>query len=102
MRTSHRNPDDPQEEWRTCPSCHAWMLPLRDFEIQKSSAAPTVGAELWEFLLWGWTIFVANYISDALTYNERKRKLALLKSQTLPQFSNSLLCPHCLHVVKRP
>lgn len=84
-----------------CPSCQSWMLPLGQYELQKSSESPTVGAEWYEFLLWGWWIFVANYISDLFTYEGRKRKLAQQKAEILPQFPNSLVCPRCLHVTKR-
>lgn len=77
------------------------MLPLKDFEIQKSSESPTAGAEPWEFLLWGWAAFVANYLSDLFTFEERKRKLAGLKQEVLPGFPGSLVCPRCLHVARR-
>jgi hypothetical protein len=77
------------------------MLPLKDYDLQKSSESPTMGAELWEFLLWGWVAFVANYISDLFLYEERKRKLAKQKQDVLPEFPNSLVCTRCLHLTKR-
>lgn len=77
------------------------MLPLKDYELQKSSESPTVGAEPWEFLLWGWWAFVANYVADLFTYEGRKRKLAEQKQDVLPNFPNSLVCPRCLHIIKR-
>ena len=93
---------DKQDEFVNRPECRSFMLPLKDYEIQKSSESPTVGAELWEFLVWGWWAFVYNYVYDLFTYEGRKRKLAQQKQELLPQFSNSLVCPRCLHVVKRP
>lgn len=78
------------------------MMPLKDYEIQKSSEEASVGAEWWEFLIWGWWAFIYNFIYDALTYESRKRKLAQQKQTILPQFPNSLVCPRCLHVTKRP
>ena len=84
-----------------CPACRSWMLPLSRYEIQKSSESPAVGAEWYEFLLWGWWAFVYNYAYDLLTYAERQKKLAQQKSEVLPQFPNSLICPRCLHVTKR-
>jgi hypothetical protein len=78
------------------------MLPLRDYEISKHSESPTVGAELWEFVIWGWWAFVYIYVYDLFTYEGRKRKLAQQKKELLPQFPNTLVCTRCLHVVKRP
>jgi hypothetical protein len=77
------------------------MLPLKDYEIQKSGESPSVGAEWWEFLLWGWWAFVYNYVYDLFTYEGRKRKLAQQKQALLPHFPNSLVCPRCLHVLRR-
>jgi hypothetical protein len=37
---------DDQNEWRTCPECATGMLPLKNYEIQKASESPTVGADL--------------------------------------------------------
>jgi hypothetical protein len=106
MRPSSSDPDvrkyDREDEWVACPECRSWMLPLSKYEIQKSSASPTVGAEPWEFFLWGWWAFVYNFIYDLATYEGRKRKLAQQKQEILPKFPNSLVCPRCLHVVKRP
>jgi len=73
-----------------CPQCHGWMLPLNEFEIQKSSA-PSVEAEPWEFLLWGWSAYLYNFIFDSFTYESRKRKLAQQKRDTLPQFPKSFV-----------
>ena len=106
MRSQSTDPDvrryDRRDEDVACSECHSWMLPLDKYEIQKASESPTVGAELWEFLLWGWPVFVANYISDLFTYEGRKKKLAQQKLEILPAFPNSMVCPRCLHVTKRP
>jgi len=103
MRTATRNPGDREkDEWFTCPSCHGFMMPLGKYEIQKLSEGPTVGAEPWEFYLYGWMAFVYNYIYDAMTFKERKAKLSKLKDEVLPQFPNSQVCPQCLQVIKRP
>lgn len=93
---------DGQGETVTCSECHAFMLPLRDYEISRGAEAPAVGAELWEFLLWGWWAFAYNYISDALTLRGRLSKLAALKQEVLPRFPRSLVCPQCLYLLKRP
>jgi hypothetical protein len=92
------NPDDDMEQ---CSKCAAFMVPLKEYEISNADEAPTVGAEWWEFLLWGWIIFVANYLYDLMTFNGRKSKLAELKKTVLPQFPRSLICPSCLHVKKK-
>jgi hypothetical protein len=84
-----------------CPQCRSWMLPLSQFELSKASESPSADAELWEFLLWGWMAFVYNYVSDLITYESRKNKLAAQKKEVLGQFPNSLICPRCLHVVRK-
>jgi hypothetical protein len=77
------------------------MLPLKDYELQRSSESPTVGAEPWEFLLWGWAAFVGNNIADMFGYEGRKQKLAQQKRDLLPEFRGSLVCPRCLYLIKR-
>jgi len=90
--------DDGMEQ---CPECAAYLVPLKDYQISSADESPTVGAEWWEFYLWGWMAFVVNYVWDLMTYKGREQKLAELKKTTLPQFPNSLICPSCLHVKKR-
>lgn len=105
MRTQSDDPFlrryDPPEE-TPCPECRSWMLPLERYEIQKASETASIDAELWEFLLWGWWAFVYNYVYDLLTIEGRKRKLAALKRDILPNFPSSQVCPRCLCVKKRP
>ena len=91
---------DQKNDLVACPECHAWMLPLSDYEIQKSGA-PSVEAEPWEFFLWGWSAYVTNFVSDSFTYKGRKRQLEQLKRDILPHFPKSLVCVDCLHVSKR-
>lgn len=74
------------------------MIPLADYEIHKASESPGVGAELWQFLLFGWAIFVINYLTDLWTFEERKKKLATLKAEVLPTFPRSQVCPRCLEL----
>ncbi len=93
---------DSPGEMIPCPECHAWMLPLKSYEIPGSTESAGIGAEPLEFLLWGWWAFVYNYVYDHFTFENRKKKLLELKRQTLPQFPNSLVCPRCLHLNKRP
>jgi hypothetical protein len=93
---------DNQGESVTCTQCYAFMLPLRDYEISKSSESPAIEAELWEFLLWGWWAFVGNYLHSAMTYKSRQSKLAQMKQEVLPRFPRSLVCPRCLHILQRP
>lgn len=77
------------------------MLPLRDYSIENSER-PSLGAiEPWEFMLWGWMAFVYNYVYDSLTYKGRQQKIANLHAEILPHFPNSLICPHCLHIVRK-
>ena len=78
------------------------MLPLEKYEIQKSSESPSADAEWWEIIAFGWMVIIYNYVFDLFTYEGRKRKMAQLKRDVLPQFPNSLVCPRCLHVVKKP
>lgn len=93
---------DGQDDVVPCPECHAFMLPLQGYEISKSVEAPVVSAELWEFLLWGWWAFASNYLWGALTLKGRLSKLAQQKAEVLPQFPRSLVCPKCLHIIRRP
>lgn len=92
---------DNPNEWVECPACHSVMTPLRGHEVRSSSEFPAVEAELWEFLLWGWVIFVINFIVGLLGYGGRKRKLATLKRDVLPRFPHSLICPRCFHIQRR-
>jgi hypothetical protein len=80
------------------------MLPLNNYEIQKASESPTVGADMWEFIMWGWWAFVYNYVNDLVTYGSRKRKLAETKAATLPTVPTQpgMVCPRCLYILKRP
>lgn len=91
-----------RDEWMECPRCRSVMLPLREFEIQSASDFPAIEAEWWEFLIWGWMAFVYNFAFGLLTYGARKGKIAALKRDTLPRFPNTLICPRCLSVVRRP
>jgi hypothetical protein len=77
------------------------MLSLQEYEISKASESPTIGAEWWELLLWGWWAFVFNYVYDLVTYEGRKKKLAQMKREVLPQFPHSLVCTRCLHLMRR-
>jgi len=77
------------------------MLPLKDYEISRQSESPNVGAEWWEFLIWGWWALVANFAYDLFTFESRKRKLAQQKQASLPKYPNSLICPRCLHLIER-
>ncbi len=99
------NDYDANDEWIECNQCRYPMLPLRSFEIQKIAEFPAVEADGVTFLIWGWTIFVAQIISRFLagliTFGARKKKLAQAKAEILPRFPNSLICPQCLATVKR-
>jgi hypothetical protein len=89
----HTDPDlrkyNNQAEIANCPDCHVFMLPLQGYEMHKSSESPTVGAEPWEFFLWGWWAYVSNYVYDLSTYEKRKRKR---KRQMAEQQSSSAAC----------
>lgn len=105
MRPQSFDPDarryDPKDELVSCPHCSAWMLPLEEYEISEQSESPTVGAELWEFVLWGWWAFLYNYIAELVIYRERRAKLAREKQRLLPKYPNSLVCTRCLHITRR-
>lgn len=105
MRQQSNDPDvrryDRQDEMIACPECKTWMLPLADYEIQKASESPTVGAEGYEIFLWGLWAYVYNFIYDSFLYEGRKKKLAQQKKEVLPRFPHSWVCPRCLHILKR-
>ena len=92
---------DRHADYINCPECGTFMLPLKDYDMDKASEAPAVGADLFEFLVWGWMAFIYNYVYDLLTLEGRKKKLAEQKRDILPSAPNSLVCPRCLHVLKR-
>ncbi len=92
---------DARDEWTECPKCRAVMLPLREYEINRSSEFPAVEAEAWEFFVWGWGIFVYNFLLALATYEGRRRRLEALKRGALARFPNSLVCPRCLSIATR-
>ena len=92
---------DARDEWTECPQCRSVMLPLKHYEINRGSEFPVVEAEAWEFFVWGWGIFVYNFLTALVTYEGRRRRLAALKRGALPRFPNSFVCPRCLSVATR-
>ncbi len=99
----HRPDTQPRDDiWHTCHKCATPLLPLRDFEIHKSSESPGVGADLPEFILFGWWAFVINYVDDLFSFGSRQKRLAALKSEVLPQFPRSQVCPRCLELKRLP
>lgn len=106
MSAPNTDPDirryDSNDDWTMCPECHNGTLRLDSYEIQKSSESPSIDAEWYEFLIWGWWSFVVNFLDGLFTYESRKKKLAKLKLEHLPNFPRSLVCTRCLHVLKRP
>ncbi len=99
----HRPDTPPRDDiWRTCKQCATPLVPLRDFEIQKSSEAPGVGADLWQFLLFGWWSFLINYMVDFFSFGQRVTTLAKLKSEVLPQFPGTQVCPRCMEIQRFP
>jgi hypothetical protein len=92
--------DDPRPDiWLTCSQCHHIMLPLASYEIQ-ASAEPGVEVDFWQMLLFGWWSIVFNYFFGKAKIEGEKQKLAQQKSEVLPQFPNSQICPKCFHVEK--
>jgi hypothetical protein len=91
---------DRNDEWVHCPQCSGWMLPLRDYEVQKSSEAP-VSDDIGSFLLHGLWIYLFNFFDDLFRYESRKRRLVQLKQEILPLYPQSLVCTKCLHVTRR-
>ena len=98
--TSRRDLDR-NDDYVNCSECGTFMLPLKDYDMDKASEAPAVGANLFEFLIWGWMAFVYNYLYDLLTLEGRKKKLAEQKRDILPTAPNTLVCPRCLGIIKR-
>ena len=92
---------DARDEWIECPKCHNVTVALADYEISEAAEGPTLGADWLEFLIFGWIIFVANYLMELFSFGGRKAKLAQLKTQVLPRAPRSLVCPRCLHVIER-
>ena len=90
-----------RNEWVECPKCRSVMLPLGDYDIQTASEFPSVGAELWEFLVFGWIVFIYNFAVGLLGFGGQKARLAKQKKDFLPAFPNSLICPRCFYVLKR-
>lgn len=88
------------EPMLTCENCGTFTLPLREYEISRSES-PTIGAEWWEFLIYGWAIYLYNFVFDFFTYESRKKKLARLKRDVLTINPKSLICPACLRIKKR-
>jgi len=84
-----------------CPACPGYMVSLKDFEITNSNEGPSLEADFWEYILWGWWVFVYNYFFGALDYNRRKNTVADLKQKILLEFPESLICSQCLHVTRR-
>ena len=92
---------DARHEWVECSQCCSVMLLLGEYKINPDSEFPTVEAEPWAFVIWGWGIFVYNFLLALATYEGRKRRLEALKQSTLPRFPNSLICPRCLSIETR-
>jgi len=77
------------------------MVPLKDYDMNSAGESPAMSAEPWEFILWGWMVFFYNYVYDLFTYKSRMAKLQQQKQAVLPHYPNSLICPACLHVIKK-
>jgi len=92
---------DARHEWTECPQCRSVMLPLAGYEIDRNSEFPAVEADAWSFFVWGWGIFVYNFLFALAAYEGRRRRLAALKRSALPRFANSLVCPRCLHIAAK-
>lgn len=92
---------DARDEWAECPKCRSVMLPLRKYEISRSSEFPAVEADAWSFFVWGWGIFVYNFLFALAAYEGRRQRLEALKRGALLRFPNSLVCPRCLSIATR-
>ena len=110
-----RQPDDQtnvprDDDWVSCENCRTWMVPLAKHEVESVSySLPGRDDVLHDsFWWWGWIHFVALAVFGlfVVLYEEivtafRRRKLAKLKAEILPQFPNSQVCPRCLKVQRR-
>ena len=77
------------------------MFLLATYELPSSSEFPAVEFDFWDYILWGWTVIVGNFIYGLITYGSRKAKLAMLKRDILLRYPHSLVCPRCLSVSRR-
>ena len=92
---------DAPDEWIECPKCRNVTVALADYEISDAAEGPTLNADTTDFLLFGWWAYVVNYFAEMFSLGGRKTKLAKLKTDVLPAYPKSLICPACLHVIKR-
>jgi hypothetical protein len=96
---------DSTDEWHECRPCHYSMLKLREYEISNLSDAPALEPSESEFFFFGWAVYVwgivLRYAWGTIGLVYRKRKLAQEKSNVLPAYPNSLVCPKCLRVERR-
>ena len=92
---------DARDEWLDCPQCRAATVLLANYEISDAGYDPASHSDLPQFLWFGWLTYALDYVSELFSFGGRESKLARLKRETLPQFPRSLVCPRCLHVIKR-
>jgi hypothetical protein len=95
-----------------CPHCRYPTLKLKDFEGASSLDAPGfdgVGAREYgsthDYSLWFLGIVIVRdvlkEIGKSLRLLRRRHKVKKLRAETLPQFPDALICPLCLHIMKR-
>lgn len=88
-----------------CPHCHYPMLKLANFEgVSSRDAQGFHGKDNHDYSFWGWWAIVDELLSgmwNGLTTWRRRRQVKKLRDEVLPQFPKSLICPHCLQVVRR-
>ncbi|MBW3624702.1 MAG: hypothetical protein KY468_14960 [Armatimonadetes bacterium] len=60
--------------------------------------------DAWDYWFWGWLMALYDLlrgIREIVTLNYRKVKVRRLCRRILPRYPESLICPQCLHVLKR-
>jgi hypothetical protein len=83
------------------------MLPLKGFEgiSSKDALRDYNDRDAEHYRFFGWWAFVYDMLRECgsgLSVAWRKRKVKKLRDATLPQFPNSLVCPYCRHIFRKP
>ena len=101
MRTSFPDANvrryDDNAPLTNCPNCNTFMVPLANHELS-AGEHPTLEAEGLEYFVFGLWAYLYNLLFGAAALATRKRKLAKLKNEVLPQSPNALICPACLQL----
>jgi hypothetical protein len=88
-----------------CPQCHYPMLNLSGFEgVSSRDAQGFNNRDLHDYSFWGWWAIAYGIFAgmwSGLGTLRRRRQVKKLRAEILPQFPKSLICPHCLQVLRK-